>query len=104
MTGLSVMPWEGSEPPDRDALEQRLREEGLSPRWWSNGPGDRYAEHEHGYHKVVYCRSGAILFHTPDGDIGLSPGDRLDLPPHTPHSATVGAQSVECVEASKEVP
>ena len=103
MTGASVTPWPGSEPPARDTLEQRMRNEGLSPRWWSNGPGDRYAEHEHSYHKVLFCSSGSILFHTSDGDCELSAGDRLDLPPHTLHSATVGAHGVKCVEAPKEI-
>lgn len=102
MTGPSVTPWPVNDPPTRDALERKLRDEGLTPRWWSNGPGDQYAEHAHDYHKVLYCGSGSILFHTPDGDFDVSPGDRLDLPPHTPHSATVGAQGVKCVEASRE--
>ena len=99
MTGPSVTPWPGSEPPARDALEQTMRDEGLSPRWWLNGTGHRYAEHEHSYHKVLYCSNGSILFHTSDGDFDLSPGDRLDLPPRTTHSADVGASGVECVEA-----
>ena len=99
MTGPTVTPWPDSEPPTREALDQKMRDEGLSPRWWSNGPGDRYAEHEHGYHKVLYCSSGSILFETPNERIELKPGDLLDLPPYTAHSAVVGAQGVECVEA-----
>jgi quercetin dioxygenase-like cupin family protein len=85
--------------PTRAELEERLRDAGLEPRWWSNPPGDRYDWHEHGYHKVLYCASGGIVFHTDDGDFELAPGDRLDVTPGTRHAATVGPEGVECVEA-----
>ncbi len=99
MTGPSVTRWPGTKPPTRDALDQMMRDEGLSPRWWSNGPGDRYSEHEHVYHKVLYCSSGSISFDVASERIELKPGDRLDLPSLTPHSAVVGDAGVECVEA-----
>lgn len=75
--------------------------EGLDPQTWSNGPGATYAEHEHDYHKVLVCTDGSITFHTPSGDITLGPGDRLDLPAHTPHSATAGPRGVTCREAAR---
>ena len=82
--------------------ESAFREEGLAPQTWSNAPGHLYGEHRHSYHKVLFCTAGAITFHTPDGDIALSPGDRLDLPPETPHSATVGPAGVTCMEAPRD--
>jgi quercetin dioxygenase-like cupin family protein len=94
-----VTPWARNEPANNWAIERLMREEGLAPRLWSNGPGDRYASHEHGYHKVLYCCRGSITFVTPEGEIRLSAGDRMDLPPHTQHSAVVGPEGVECVEA-----
>jgi quercetin dioxygenase-like cupin family protein len=81
--------------------EAAFREEGLSPHTWSNQPGYLYAEHQHPYHKVLFCVDGSITFHTPDGDIELHPGDRLDLSPGTPHSATVGPSGVTCMEAGR---
>jgi quercetin dioxygenase-like cupin family protein len=75
--------------------------EGLEPYRWSNGPGYHYAAHTHHYHKVLICESGSITFHTPDGDILLGPGDRMDLPPGTEHSATVGDAGVVCWEAAR---
>ena len=101
MSPPAVTPWPGDAPPTRDDLDALMRDEGLSPRWWSNGPGDRYAAHDHGYQKVLYCARGSITFHTQAGDFELTPGDRLDLPPRTSHSATVGASGVECVEAPR---
>lgn len=73
--------------------------EGLEPHTWSNEPGYRYGEHQHDFHKVLFCVRGSITFHTPDGDVSLGSGDRLDLPPGTPHSATVGPDGVTCMEA-----
>jgi mannose-6-phosphate isomerase-like protein (cupin superfamily) len=76
--------------------------EGCSaPRSWGNGPGDVYALHEHCFHKVLFCLSGSIVFHTDDGDVELTAGDRLDLEPGTVHAASVGAEGCSCVEASR---
>jgi hypothetical protein len=76
--------------------------EGCSPaRAWSNGPGDRYGSHDHPSHKVLFCLAGSIVFHTDEGDVALSAGDRLDLEPGTMHAATVGPEGCECVEATR---
>jgi mannose-6-phosphate isomerase-like protein (cupin superfamily) len=89
--------------PSRGELDSRLRSEGLNqPRWWSNGPGDRYGWHAHEYHKVLYCADGSITFHTRSGDISLKAGDRLDIEPGTEHAATVGGEGVTCVEAARK--
>lgn len=77
-----------------------MKEKGLDPRRWSNGPHDTYGWHSHPYHKVLYCLSGSIVFHTRDGDYELHPGDRLDVEPETDHAATVGPEGVDCVEAA----
>jgi hypothetical protein len=41
------------------------------------------------------------VFHLPDGDVTLTAGHRLDVPPGTEHAATVGPDGVTCVEASR---
>lgn len=91
---------------DQDAggVEQRLAAAGLSPRTFSNRPGDTYGRHDHARHKIIFCVEGAITFHTDDGDLPMTAGDRLDLPPRTAHSATVGDRSVVCTEAYAEGP
>lgn len=90
-------------PPSRDRLEAEFRGMGLSPGWWSNGPGDRYAPHSHSYHKVLFCAQGTIRFTIePSGEaFELKAGDRLDIPPGTTHAAVVGPQGVTCVEAAR---
>jgi quercetin dioxygenase-like cupin family protein len=75
--------------------------EGLAPYRWSNGPGDVYPAHTHGYDKIIYVVYGSITFRLPDtGDaVSLGPGDRLDLPADTSHNAIVGDAGVTCLEA-----
>ena len=85
----------------REEIPSKFAEEGLSPHGWGNDPGYQYERHSHGYHKVLYCVSGSIVFHTDDGDFELEPGDRLDVEPGTKHAATVGPNGVQCMEAAK---
>lgn len=84
-----------------DELTARLREEGLDPGPWSNGPLDRYSPHEHGFDKVLVCAAGSIRFGLPGRGvtIDLVVGDRLDLPAGTRHDAVVGREGVTCLEA-----
>lgn len=85
-----------------DAVLDRIRAMGLSPQAWRNGPGEEYASHDHSYHKILYCVTGSIVFHTDDGDLPLAAGDRLDLPAHTRHAATVGPDGCRCLEAADD--
>ena len=95
--------WAEAQPPTEDALRRLFATEGLSPYAWSNGPGDVYSAHAHGYHKVIYCVSGGIRFDLPDtGEaVELRPGDRLDLPAGMQHGAVVGRHGVVCLEGHR---
>ena len=84
---------------DTSALRARLIAEGLEPGAWSNGPGDRYGAHDHGYDKVIVVAAGSIRFGLPDGPIDLETGDRLELPAGLAHDAIVGPSGVTCLEA-----
>ena len=86
-----------------DELMARLRAEATGCYSWSNGPGDRYAPHSHGYEKVLYCVDGSISF-VLDGEgrrIELAAGDRMVLPAGTVHSAEVGAGGCTCIEGRR---
>ena len=84
---------------DPAATLATLRREARDVYGWSNGPGDRYGEHEHPYAKLLYCTRGSIEFVLDGGRrIALRPGDRLVLPPRTRHSAVVGPAGCTCVE------
>jgi quercetin dioxygenase-like cupin family protein len=79
----------------------RLRAEGLDPTSWSNGPGDQYGAHDHGYDKVIVVERGSIRFGLPaeERSVDLGAGDRLELPAGTRHDAAVGPSGVTCLEA-----
>jgi quercetin dioxygenase-like cupin family protein len=79
----------------------RLAAEGLQPSAWANGPGARYAAHEHAYDKVIAVQRGSIAFGLPGAGetIELEAGDRLELPAGTMHDAIVGSDGVSCLEA-----
>jgi quercetin dioxygenase-like cupin family protein len=98
---LSVARWQGAAAPDPDDLLRRLRASGRDYATWGNAPGDTYAVHAHSYRKHLACLAGSIRFTLPaTGEaIDLAPGDELDLPPHTAHSAVVGPRGVRCAEA-----
>ncbi|HUO47683.1 MAG TPA: hypothetical protein VMU09_02505, partial [Acidimicrobiales bacterium] len=92
MTGVRLLP--GAAPGLAADVEAALRAEGLSPSRWASDPGVRYDDHDHPYDKVLVCVDGGIVFHTGAGDVGLGPGDRLELPSGTRHAATVGGEGV----------
>lgn len=98
---LERLNWEGDEEPSRASVERRLRREGVQPSAWSNGAGDRYAEHQHGYTKLLMCAAGSITFFVEGQPIELRPGDGFILPPGTPHSAVVGPSGCTCLEGHR---
>lgn len=85
---------------DESEIRRRLEAEAHSCYSWSDGPGTVYAAHSHAYRKILYCLSGSIRFDlvATGESVELRPGDRLDLPPGTNHSALVGPAGVSCVE------
>ncbi|HEY5024405.1 MAG TPA: AraC family ligand binding domain-containing protein [Acidimicrobiales bacterium] len=87
--------------PSRHGVERSLLAEGLTPHAWGNVAGVSYDRHTHGYHKVLVCVSGSIVFHTDAGDVDLEPGDRMELAPGVQHGASVGPHGVQCVEAAR---
>jgi quercetin dioxygenase-like cupin family protein len=102
-TGLTRLTWADAEPPSVESVVRRLRAEGLDPYAWSNGPGDRYDGHRHGYEKVLMCAAGSITFlvgpqQTP---VELTPGDGFILPAGTWHAAVVGSHGCTCVEGHR---
>jgi quercetin dioxygenase-like cupin family protein len=86
-----------------DAAHDRLRAAGVTPQAWSNGPGDRYAAHEHGTTKLLICAEGSITFHVgAAGDaVKLTAGHGFVLPAGTRHSAVVGPSGCTCLEGHR---
>ncbi|MGH2358060.1 MAG: cupin domain-containing protein [Candidatus Limnocylindria bacterium] len=102
----SALEWHGADEPDASSVGRRLQEEGVEPYAWSNAPGDRYAEHSHGYTKLLMCAAGSITFlvRAVGADavpVELRPGDGFVLPPGTMHSAVVGPEGCTCLEGHR---
>ena len=93
----------GTSAPGTAAAETRLRALGVDPVAWSNGPGDRYAAHEHAYTKLLVCAEGSITFFVgPEAvAVELGPGDGFELPPGTRHAALVGGTGCTCLEGHR---
>ena len=94
-------------PLNREEAEQKLNDEGLQPEAWQNGPDYSYIAHEHPYTKVLYCVVGDIVFRVREEsgkihEIGLQPGDRIEIASGVVHSASVGPNGVICVEGARE--
>jgi hypothetical protein len=92
-----------AEGPGADAAARALRAAGVEPQSWSNGPGDRYGAHEHGYTKLLVCAAGSIAFLVGADEIPveLRPGDGFELPPGTRHAAVVGPEGCTCLEGHR---
>ena len=86
---------------DDTELRREFTRQGLRPTQWSNGPDAVYGEHQHPYGKVLVVTSGSMTLRIDGGArvVTLKRGDRLELPPQTPHSAVVGPEGVVCLEA-----
>lgn len=100
---LQPLGWDRAESPDTATVAARLREEGVEPYAWSNGPGDRYGVHEHPYAKLLMCAAGSITFLVgPDAvAVTLTPGDGFVLPAGTLHAAVVGPTGCTCLEGHR---
>lgn len=93
----------GETAPGTAAAEGRLRALGVTPMTWGNGPGDRYAAHEHATTKLLVCAEGSITFLVgPDATpVELRAGEGLVLPAGTRHAAVVGPDGCTCVEGHR---
>jgi quercetin dioxygenase-like cupin family protein len=101
--GLERLRWRDRDAPTATTVARRLREEGVEPYAWSNGPGDRYAAHDHPYRKVLMCAAGSITFRVgrQAAPVQLRAGDGFVLPPGTRHSAEVGSDGCTCLEGRR---
>jgi quercetin dioxygenase-like cupin family protein len=71
----------------REAIAE-ISDAGWWPVAWRDAPGDVYEPHKHAADQTLYVVEGQIEFGI-DGEIlRLSPGDKLELPAFTVHSAS----------------
>jgi len=100
MSTPHVTHWEAANPPTEKLLMEIMKQQGLNPVSWSNGPYDTYSPRKHHYLRIIYVVRGTIVFILPllKLRLELMAGDRLELPAGIVHSVEIGAQGVTCVE------
>ena len=86
-----------------EAASARLLAAGVEPYAWSNGPGYRYAEHDHGTTKLLICAEGSITFLVgrEAEPVELHAGEGFILPARTSHAAVVGPDGCTCLEGHR---
>jgi quercetin dioxygenase-like cupin family protein len=68
---------------------------------WQDKPGTVYNEHSHQGKVVLFITEGSIDLTIDSSTRTLRTGDRLDVPPQTPHSAVVGPSGCQFVVAEE---
>ena len=74
----------------KDKLEasREISEAGWWPVSWRDAPGEVYEAHKHDADQTLYLVEGAIEFGVDGRTLRLTPGDKLELPAFTVHSAS----------------
>jgi mannose-6-phosphate isomerase-like protein (cupin superfamily) len=84
--------------PTSQEFEIKLKDEGFPFVYrWHDDAGTTYPSHQHQDKVTLYIASGGVEIVFPDRTITLKPGDRLDVPPQTPHTATVGPNGCDYI-------
>jgi len=87
---LAIGAWSEAEGPlQLGSLRRRLEAEGMKTAWFSEVPGGLFGEHEHPFPEARWVLSGFLQVEAAGDIYVLGPGDRLDLPAHTPHRTEV---------------
>jgi quercetin dioxygenase-like cupin family protein len=81
------------------AAKEYFESHRLSPRSWDAGPKTFFSDHTHDSTKILTVISGSIEFIVGKDRFELQPGDVMNLPRETLHSAVAGGEGVTCMEA-----
>ncbi|MGH7531234.1 MAG: cupin domain-containing protein [Gemmatimonadales bacterium] len=90
MRRLATRRWDPRRGPlQLSSVRRALESEGMVTAWWSDVPGTRVPTHTHEFAETRWVLEGFLRITAGDRTIDLGPGDRLDLPPRTPHAMEV---------------
>lgn len=85
-----LMRWSPEQGPvQMSALREMLQREGKATAWWSDVPGTKTGEQARHWPETRWVVSGYLRVRVGAETYDLGPGDRLDLPPDTPHTTEV---------------
>lgn len=91
MDRVRVRRWSDEEdgPPDEERLADRLRQRGFRASRHVYPPGTVFDEHSHDVDKIDAVVAGRFRMTARDVEAVLEPGDWLEVPAGTPHTARV---------------
>jgi quercetin dioxygenase-like cupin family protein len=99
---MDVVRWNKPRKPTLEDLKRLLEAEGLEVELYSDLPGTKYGRHKHPFDDFVVIVSGKMKIITDSHEWLMKPGDRLDLPKNTSHSAEIiGKEEVRYLSAAK---
>jgi quercetin dioxygenase-like cupin family protein len=99
---MDVVRWVKSKKPTLEELKKNLVEKGIESELYSDLPGTKYGRHKHPFDDFVLIVQGKMKIVTDTGEWTLKPGDRLDIPANTIHSAEMmGKEEVKYLSAAK---
>lgn len=84
------------------AMRRRLEAEGYSVSRYLYPPGTYFPEHTHGVDKKDTVLEGRLKIGIEGNDVVLGPGDMIEIPAGTPHTAeVVGGEAVVSLDATR---
>jgi quercetin dioxygenase-like cupin family protein len=99
---MDVLRWNKPKKPTLQELQAQLRAEGQECELYSDRPGTKYGRHKHPFEDFIVIVSGKMKINTDQNEWTMKPGDRLDLPKNTFHSAEMmGKEEVQYLSAAK---
>lgn len=81
-----------------EELESFLRSKDIATERWQADPLEVFEPHVHDYDKTLWCAEGSIILEAENQSFSLQPGDVLEIPAMTMHSATAGVSGCACHE------
>jgi mannose-6-phosphate isomerase-like protein (cupin superfamily) len=98
---LRHIPWTDPQTPGEPLLRRHLEAAGFEVTTWRD-PADRtYDPHSHGDDERLWVVRGRIVLHVGGREFPLGPGDCLELPRGTRHSARTGPDGAVYLIARK---
>ena len=104
MTEIVVRKWDSSVDGEltEDSLKKMLQSKGYSVSRYTYGPGTFFGDHRHGIAKTDAVLSGTFRMGMYGQFVDLGPGDWIEVPAGTTHSAEViGSEPVVSLDAVK---
>jgi len=99
---MDVVRWNKTKKPTLEELRQGLVRQGLESELYSDPPKLKYGRHKHDFDDFIVIVTGRMKVITDHHEWVLKPGDRLDLPANTMHSAEMlGTTEVSYLSAAK---